>query len=89
MLIAKVVGRVVATKKDERLVGFKLLIISPMESKGIYKNTVEIAIDAVGAGIGEEVLVVCGSAARLVSGSPDTPVDAAIVGIIDTIDIHE
>ncbi|TEB05411.1 Carbon dioxide concentrating mechanism protein CcmL [Pelotomaculum schinkii] len=89
MLIAKVVGHVVATKKDELLTGFKLLTICPMESKGIYKNKVEVAIDAVGAGIGEEVLVVRGTAARLAVGSPDTPVDAAIVGIIDTIDINE
>jgi len=88
MLVAKVVGYVVATKKDERLVGFKLLTICPMESKGSYQNTVEVAIDTVGAGIGEDVLVVRGNAARLATGNPDLPLDTAIVGIIDTIEFN-
>lgn len=89
MFVAKVIGTVVATKKDEQLIGKKLLVISPLEGKHYSQNKYEVAVDCVGAGIGEEVLVVRGSAARMISDSNDSPVDAAIVGIIDTLEITE
>lgn len=79
MFIAKVVGTVVATRKNEKLVGSKLLIVESLESK--FKRLV--AVDNVGAGIGETVLVSEGSAARIGCGLEDSPIDAAIVGIID------
>lgn len=88
MYIAKVIGTIVSTKKDPQLIGKKLLIIAPMEGKDYSRNIIEVAVDSVGAGIGEEVLVVRGSAARRIADGTDPPIDAAIVGIIDTIEIN-
>lgn len=82
MIVGKVVGSVVATRKNENLVGSKFMIVEPFESmKGPGSRIV--AIDNVGAGIGEIVLVAQGSAARIGCGLADTPIDAAIVGIVD------
>ena len=81
MIVGKVVGSVVATRKNENLTGNKFMIVEPyrnMEGTGRI-----VAIDNVGAGIGEDVLVALGSAARIGCGVKDSPVDAAIVGIID------
>ena len=78
MLICKVTGTVVATRKCENLKGGKFLIVEPFMGNG----DPFVAIDNVGAGIGEIVLVVCGSAARVTLGE-SVPVDAAIVGIVD------
>lgn len=84
MIIGKVVGHVVSTRKNENLIGQKLLIVEPHEKlKGSMGASNFIAIDNVGAGIGETVLVACGSAARIGCGLQNAPVDAAIVGIID------
>jgi len=86
MIIGKVVGSVVSTRKNENLVGNKFLIIEPLSSmKGQGNNLV--AIDNVGAGIGEVVLVATGSAARIGCGMDKAPVDAAIVGIVDDGDV--
>lgn len=86
MLLARVVGRVVATRKDNKLIGSTLLIIKPISQTpdGSGDESLVVAVDTVGAGIGEEVLVVTGSAARLVAGLIDCPIDASIVGIVDT-----
>ena len=82
MLAGKVVGSVVSTRKCENLVGNKLMIIELAEHmKGTAGRL--IAIDKIGAGIGEYVLVATGSAARIGCGMEHAPVDAAIVGIID------
>ncbi|MGX8700704.1 EutN/CcmL family microcompartment protein [Caproiciproducens sp.] len=89
MYIAKVTGHVVSTKKDDRMIGFKLLTICPLQNVGVYSDTVRVAIDGVGAGIGEEVLVVDGFAARQAVGKQEAPIDSAIVGIIDTMDIGD
>ncbi len=81
MIVGKVEGSVVATRKNENLMGNKFMIVEPysnMEGTGRI-----VAIDNVGAGIGEDVLVALGSAARIGCGMKDSPVDAAIVGIID------
>ncbi|MBR3994937.1 MAG: EutN/CcmL family microcompartment protein [Clostridia bacterium] len=81
MIIGKVVGSIIATRKNERLVGQKLLVVRPLENmkeKGEF-----VAIDNVGAGIGEKVLVATGSAARVGCELENAPVDAAIVGIVD------
>jgi ethanolamine utilization protein EutN len=82
MLVGKVVGSVVATRKNDNLVGNKFMIVEPAESFGKAGSRL-VAIDIIGAGIGENVLVACGSAARIGCNMPDAPVDAAIVGIID------
>ena len=89
MLLARIVGTVVATRKDPRLVSNKLMLARPVDPKGKLEGNYLVAIDTVDAGVGETVLIVSGSSARLASGMKDTPVDAAIVGIIDTIDVSE
>lgn len=81
MIIGKVVGSVVATRKNDKLVGSKLLIVETHRNMGDIKRLV--AIDNVGAGIGEIVLVATGSAARIGCNLENAPVDAAIVGIVD------
>ncbi len=81
MVVGKVVGSVVATRKNERLLGNKFMIVEPL--KNMKESGRIIAIDNVGAGIGEIVLVATGSAARIGCGMNEAPVDAAIVGIID------
>lgn len=82
MLIGKVTGSVVSTRKSDNLVGNKFMIVDILEH---MKNGAKqiIAIDKIGAGIGEYVLVAQGSAARIGTGMKDAPIDAAIVGIID------
>ena len=81
MVLGKVVGSIVSTRKNDKLVGQKLLVVRPLENmdaKGEF-----VAIDNVGAGIGEVVLVAKGSAARIGCNLENAPVDAAIVGIVD------
>ncbi len=82
MVVGKVVGSVVATRKNEKLVGSKFLIVEPLEHMMKHQERL-VAIDNVGAGIGEIVLVAQGSAARIGCNLADSPVDAAIVGIVD------
>lgn len=82
MIVGKVVGSVVATRKNDNLVGSKFLIVEPFESMEQGKGRI-VAIDNVGAGIGEIVLVAKGSAARIGCNLKDAPIDAAIVGIVD------
>lgn len=86
MIIARILGTVVSTQKDERLQGKKLLIVKPINLDGTDQSGYTVAVDTVGAGFHERVLVVSGSSARLAEGNKDLPVDAAIVGVIDTID---
>jgi ethanolamine utilization protein EutN len=88
MLLARIVGTVVATRKDERLHGRKLLIARLVDEQGQDQKSHVIAIDTVGAGFGEVVLIVQGSSARLAEGLKDAPVDAAVVGIVDTVDVR-
>lgn len=82
MIIGKVVGSVIATRKNNNLVGQKLMVVKPMNGLDGNRNTI-VAIDNVGAGIGEIVLVAQGSAARIGCDLENAPVDAAIVGIVD------
>ena len=81
MLIGKIVGSVVSTRKNEKLIGRKFMIVESLAGTGDGKRIV--AVDNVGAGIGELVLVATGSAARIGCDQEKAPVDAAIVGIID------
>ena len=82
MIIGKVVGSLFSTRKSEKLVGNKFMIVEPVETMKAAGERV-VAIDIMGAGIGEYVLVAQGSAARIGCDMADAPVDAAIVGIID------
>jgi ethanolamine utilization protein EutN len=77
----------VATRKDQRLVSAKLLVAQPVDPGGKAEGHCVVAVDTVDAGVGETVLIVSGSSARMASGLKDCPVDAAIVGIIDTIEV--
>jgi microcompartment protein CcmK/EutM len=89
MIIARILGTVVSTQKDERLMGKKLLIVRPVNLDGTDTSAYVVAVDTVGAGFHERVLVVAGSSARLAQGMKDAPIDAAIVGVIDTVDIND
>ena len=89
MILAKVVGTVVATRKDPRLVSNKLLIARPMDPRGKPEGGYLVAIDTVEAGFGETVLIVSGSSARMASGMKDCPVDAVIVGIVDAVQVND
>ena len=82
MLVGKIVGSVVATRKNEKLIGSKFMIVETASAMGDVKRLV--AVDNVGAGIGELVLVATGSAARIGCDQASAPIDAAIVGIIDS-----
>ena len=81
MILGKVVGSVVATRKNEKLIGSKFMIIEPIDN--MFTKGRMVAIDNVGAGIGGIVLIATGSAARIGANMVDSPVDALIVGIID------
>ncbi len=99
MLLAKVVGTVVATRKDARLEGKKLLVVAlltPEEVEaGVRTATARgkanylVAVDTVDAGYRETVLIVQGSSARMAEHCKDTPVDAAIVGIVDSVKLDQ
>jgi ethanolamine utilization protein EutN len=90
MLIAHVIGTVVATRKHEQLTGCKIQVVQPLDHYG-KKPIGEpfVAVDAVGAGVGEQVMIVRGSGARIALNNDQAPVDATIIGIVDHIDIEE
>ncbi len=89
MILARVVGTVVATRKDERLVSTKLLVVRPVDPAGQMDGNYLVAVDTVDAGAGETVLIVSGSSARMASGLKDCPVDAAIVGVVDQVAVRD
>lgn len=93
MILAQVEGSVVATKKNPKMTGSKFLVVRPLtvdkpDAKEFKKGaSTLVAVDALGAGEGELVLVVQGSSARLAATDKDSPVDAVIIGIVDTVDV--
>ncbi|MGC3953634.1 MAG: EutN/CcmL family microcompartment protein [Propionicimonas sp.] len=87
MYLAKVRGTVVSTSKDERLVGFKLLVIQRIDVDEKYVSTPQVAVDTVGAGVGATVIVTGGSSARFAASRSEAPIDCTIVGIVDTVEI--
>jgi microcompartment protein CcmK/EutM len=95
MFIGKVTGTVVASQKVKSVIGRKLLLVQAMNVKGDSPGTLEstgrtaVAIDTVGAGEGEIVLVTQGSSARLTESTGDVPTDAVIIGIIDAIQMRD
>src|SRR3989338_3432940 len=86
MLFARVVGNVVCTRKDEKLVGTKLLLVQPVYLSGAAKGTPLVAVDAVGSGEGEFVLIVQGSSARQTRQTEGNPVDCTIFAVVDYVD---
>ena len=89
MIIGRVAGTVVCTKKVDELVGFKLLLVRKLDLDGEPGKDFVIAVDIVGAGEGEKVLVVSGSSSRQTTRTDKKPVDAAVIGIIDTVTLSE
>ena len=90
MQMAKVTGTVVATQKDPNLTGFALQLVQPVDmATGEPQGRPMVAADTVGAGMGDMVMIVGGSSARLTSKTKNAPVDLAIVGIIDRVDLAE
>lgn len=88
MKLGKVIGTVVATQKTAALEGCKLLIVREMAPEGKLGDGYVVAIDAVGAGVGEVVLTVAGSSARITPRTQDCPVDATVIGIVDTVEAN-
>jgi microcompartment protein CcmK/EutM len=88
MLIALVVGTTVSTIKDEKLSGRKLLIVRQTDEKGVPFGKPFVAVDTVDAGIGDLVLTCAGSSARQTNITKDTPVDAVIMSIIDSLEVE-
>lgn len=88
MKIAKVIGTIWATRKEERLNGYKLLIVQPVNIlNGALDRAPIVAADMIGAGVGETVIIVGGSSARSAVGDMSVPVDATVVGIVDDQEI--
>jgi microcompartment protein CcmK/EutM len=87
MILARVVGTVVATRKDPRLEGKKLLVLKLISPEGKDESGYVVAVDTVSAGNRETVIAVSGSSARMAEGCKDRPVDTAIVGIVDSISL--
>lgn len=87
MLLGKVIGTVWSTRKDENLVGSKLLIVRQLSIDFKEKENFVVAVDSVGAGEGEIVLVAIGSSARQTSNTKNRPVDAVVMAIVDKLDI--
>ena len=94
MFLARVIGSVVATKKDAAMTGRKLLLLRPLLVDETQpdrfrpgSNTI-VAVDALGAGLDEVVLFCQGSSARMAVGMKTLPIDAVVVGIVDTVDVH-
>ncbi len=87
MLLGKVIGTVWSTRKDEKLVGSKFLIVRRLDIEKNMKDDFVIAVDSVGAGVGEIVLYASGSSARQTNITKDKPVDAVIMAIVDKLDV--
>jgi ethanolamine utilization protein EutN len=89
MLVARVVGHVVATHKNEKLTGAKLLLVQPLELDGRDRGSPVLAVDGADAGVGDRVLLVQdGKAAQQVLGRGTAAVDAAVVGVVDSLQVE-
>ena len=88
MTLGRVVGTIVATRKDEKLIGSKLLIVQDVDLDGNLVSRYTVAVDAVGAGVGELVLTAGGSSARQTNVTKNKPVDSVIMAIVDSLEVH-
>ncbi len=87
MQLARVIGTLVATRKDEKMEGLKFLIVRPIDTEGKDVSTALVAVDAVGAGVGEVVMIATGSSARQTVLTDRRPCDAVIMAIVDTWEV--
>lgn len=94
MFLARITGNVVSTQKVDSLIGQKLLIVEPLRVDEQDQKRLQptgrsfVVVDTVGAGEGEVVLCVQGSSARFTPGTKELPIDAAVIGIVDTVQVH-
>ena len=94
MFIAKVTGSLVSTQKVEAMVGYKLLLVEPYRLEGKQRRSLEttgrtfVAVDTLGAGVGEYVLITQGSSARLTPETKQMPIDSVIIGMIDKVHVE-
>ena len=88
MLLGKVVGTLVATRKEPAMEGFRFLVVRPLDARGKELAGAVVAVDAVGAGVDEIVLYATGSAARQTTATRDRPCDAVVMAIVDTWDFE-
>jgi len=88
MQLGKIVGTVVSTRKDEKLEGLKLQIVKFVNTDGSFTGGLVVAVDSVGAGVGETVLVAAGSSARQTQVTKDKPVDTVIMAIVDELEVE-
>ena len=86
MILCRVLGSAVATRKDAKLEGTKLLVVAEADPEGGVREELHVAADAIGAGAGDLVLVTIGSAARLTAATRGRPLDALVVAIVDTVE---
>ena len=87
MILGKVIGTVVATKKDPEIEGFKLLVVQAADVAGNPSGSIVVAADAVGAGVGEIVLYAAGSSARQTVQTKDRPIDHVVMAIVDQVEV--
>ena len=87
MKLGRIVGTVVSTTKDEKVDGLKLYVVRDLSMKMAHKDSFVVAADSVGAGIGEVVLYASGSSARQTTMTDKRPIDAAVMAIVDTLDV--
>ncbi len=88
MVMGKVVGTVVSTRKEDELSGLKFLLVKACDADGKPTGSTVVAVDAVGAGVGEVVLYASGSSARQTKVTKDRPVDATIMAIVDQVEVE-
>jgi len=89
MLIGRVIGDIVATQKVPSHEGRKILVVQPLNLDGTDRGEAVLALDAAGAGVGERVLLTTeGFSAMTAVGRPNSPIDAAVIGVIDVVDLH-
>lgn len=88
MMVARVIGNVWATRKEESLRGYKLLVVRQVDERAQMVGEPLVAVDLIGAGVGELVLVTTGSSARKIRSGEESPIDAAVVGIVDSMDVE-
>jgi len=89
MILGKVIGTVWATRKDDQLTGMKLQLVQELDLQGNLKGRFVVAVDSVGAGVGETVLYAQGSSARQTDLTRNKPVDAVITAIVDKVDVND
>jgi ethanolamine utilization protein EutN len=89
MIVAKVVGTVWATQKQQSLTGHRLLVVQPLDADEKPAGSLIVAVDALGAGMGQQVLVSLGSAAQRGTPQADSPIDAAVVALVDKLEVDK